>query len=202
MKLLEERKYAGRFWVAEERGDGGREGGVVMGCVGLRVSNKKEGGREGEVVRLSVGKDWRGRGVGLRLLAFVEKVARTWVDDDRGVEGDTEEGGGEEGGKEEGRQVEENGEGHARAKVKVSGAGRGIGAKREIEIRRGRSEEGQSTLRRLRATTLGEEALPGALALYVDRAGWVVERQSTYGGGKGGKGGEGILYHLYKDIQF
>ena len=163
MKLLEEgtETYPGEFWVAEEEeGEGGREGGVlVVGCVGLRVSGKKEGGREGEVVRLSVRKDRRGRGVGLRLLAFVEEVARTWVD----------------------------------------GEQRGEGGEVEGESNSSQIEEGLSGLRRLRATTLGEEALPGALALYVERAGWVVERQSTYGGGKG-EGGEGTLYHLYKDI--
>ncbi|GAB5032038.1 leucine carboxyl partial [Nannochloropsis oceanica] len=200
MKLLEKRRYAGRFWIAEEKGQGEEGGVVVVGCVGLRVSTKKEGGREGEVVRLSVGKEWRGRGVGLRLLKYVEKVAQTWVDgaEEVGAEGG---GGGRGGGEEEGRQEEENGDRHAKGKLRVSAAGRGVGEKGgEIDVGEGVSKEGQSGLRRLRATTLGEEALPGALALYVDRAGWVMERQSTYGGGKGGQEGEGILYHLYKDI--
>ncbi|EWM24839.1 hypothetical protein Naga_100887g1 [Nannochloropsis gaditana] len=46
----------------------------------------------------------------------------------------------------------------------------------------------------LRATTLGEEALPGALSLYVKRAGWVVEKETAYG-----KEGE-VLYHLCKQL--
>jgi len=205
MKLLEGETYPGRFWVAEEEGEGGKEGGVVVvGCVGLRVSSKREGGREGEVVRLSVGKDRRGRGVGLRLLAFVEGAAKRWTDE--------EERGGGEGGRES-REGNLNGEGGAvggkGGKGKggeeidgEGGKGRAGNGKGDGEAQSSQIEAGQPGLRRLRATTLGEEALPGALAWYVDRAGWVVERESTYGGGGngGGGGGEGILYHLYKEI--
>jgi GNAT superfamily N-acetyltransferase len=182
LKLLEAGLFPGRFWLVVEGVQEGKEEGRIVGCVGVRVlrreGKKGEGGEAarmgrpvGEVVRLSVRKDKRGRGIGLRMLDYVEEFARLMHVNEKGRKAS---GRGEHGDEKEGEEAPMEG-------------GR--------EPNEGNSEGPTGVgLSALRATTLGEDALPGALSLYVKRAGWVVERETAYG-----KEGE-VLYHLCKQL--
>jgi GNAT superfamily N-acetyltransferase len=72
-------RYAGgeRFWVmvvmAQQPPQSQGQGGVVMGCVGLRVAAGETGG---EIVRLTVADGWQRRGLGRRLIRHAEAHAK------------------------------------------------------------------------------------------------------------------------------
>jgi len=61
-------------WVTEDRVDAAEAGGEIVGAVRLETTDPDRA----KLSRLGVRDDWKGRGVGSRLLDHAEAVARDW----------------------------------------------------------------------------------------------------------------------------